>query len=429
MTKYAGLLLKIPCILFIIILLSACTAGCISPSSAGHQNTTVSLTPTAIAAEETGAPGNTTVTPAIPPAPAVVQAPAAIPSAARDPDLESQGSLNKIYYYTLNGNQGFIPLKVYTGVNNYITSLGPIYTGDDYKAVISNEVQAEYVAQLVGEINNSVKNPGDDARIAINLVQHIKYDANTISEIQLNTSKSGQSYIGRYPYTILFQQWGGICGEKSFLLALLLKDLGYNVALIEFDFGNSQPGHMAVGIKAPAPYAFENTGYALIESTVPTIPTFDGYYLSGMDAPISSFTPAKVIQISDGRSFDSTGTEFSDAQIEQSVYSAWGSVNDAAIQLNSSAQHLQDLENTVNSWESKAQNDYSSRNMAGYQYDVQMYNQAYSAYQNYYTTVYYPDYTAWHTLNDNFQEHYLPKETALEAKYGMNTGTNVGTAI
>ncbi len=156
-----------------------------------------------------------------------------------------------MYYYTLQGNQGFIPIKVYTGVNNYVTSLGPIYTGDDYNAVISNEIQREYIMPMVNEINRSAKNPDDSARIAINLVQHIRYDANDLNEVQVNTSKSGQLYIGRYPYTILFQEWGGICGEKSFLLALLLKELGYNVALIQFNFGSDQPGHMAVGIKAP----------------------------------------------------------------------------------------------------------------------------------------------------------------------------------
>jgi hypothetical protein len=280
---------------------------------------------------------------------------------------------------------------------------------------------------MVSEINRSAKNQDDDARIAINLVQHIKYDANAINEIQVNKSKSGQLYIGRYPYTILFQEWGGICGEKSFLLALLLKELGYNVALIEFDFGNDQPKHMAVGVKAPAPYLFENTGYALVESTTPTIPTFDDYTLIGMTAPISSFTPTKVIKISDGKSFDSMGTEFSDAQTEQSVYSEWQKVNEAAIQVNASAQQLNDLEAIVISWKSKAQSDYSRSDMSSYENDLQMFNQAYNAYQNYYNTVYYPAYTTWHTLSDNFQNVYQPKETALENKYGMDRGINVGT--
>ena len=422
--KYSNPLMKIQYIFFTIILLSLITAGCVSFNSAGSHTSNASPPLASSVSNESSATGY----PMISPISTIVTAPPAVPSPARDSDLESQGSINKIYYYTLDGNQGFIPLEVYTGVNNYITSLGPIYTGDDYNAVISNEIQQEYIMPMVNEINSSAKNPDDDARIAISLVQHIKYDANDLNEIQVNESKSGQLYIGRYPYTILYQEWGGICGEKSFLLALLLKELGYNVALFEFDFGNNQPGHMAVGIKAPAQYTYENTGYALIESTAPVIPTFDGYYLVGMNAPMSSFTPTKVIQISDGKSFDTIGAEFSDAQIEQSVYSERGQVNEAAIELNASIQQLNTLESIVVSWKNRVQSDLSSGDMSTYQNDLQMYNQAYSNYENYYNTVYNPDYTTWNNLNTDFQNVYMPREMALENKYGMNRGINVGVA-
>jgi hypothetical protein len=416
--------LKIRYLFFSIVLFFLVIAGCITTNPVVPQNPRISPTPGSSAINESNATGYAALLPTTTTVPATTT----VPSPTQNPDLESQGSVNKMYYYTLNGNQGFIPIKVYTGVNNYITSLGPIYSGDDYNAVISNEIQREYVMPMVNEINSSGKNPDDAARIAINLVQHIKYDANALNEIQVNKSKSDQLYIGRYPYTILFQEWGGICGEKSFLLALMLKELGYNVALIEFDFGSNQSGHMAVGIKAPSPYTFENTGYALIESTAPTIPTFDGYYLAGMNAPISSFTPAKVIQVSDGMSFASIGAEFSDAQTEQTVYSAWGQVNEAATEMNAAALQLNNLEAAVLSWRSKVETDYSSGGMSSYQYDLQMYNQAYNDYQNYYTTVYYPAYTTWHNLDDNFQNVYMPKETALENKYGMNRGINVGIA-
>jgi len=415
---------RIIIVILIFCIMAIAAAGCVTSSPVAPHNPGASPTPAPSVTNESSTTGYS-----VTPSPTtIVPTTEAVPTTTRSLNLESEGSLNKIYYYTLNGNQGFIPIKVYTGVNNYILSFGPIYTGDNYSEVISNEIQREYVMPMVHEINTSATNPDDDARIAINLVQHIKYDSNALNEIQVNKSKSGQLYIGRYPYTILFQEWGGICGEKSFLLALLLKELGYNVAIIEFDFGNNQPGHIAVGIKAPAQYTFENTGYALIESTTPTVPTFDGYTLVGMNAPISSFTPTKVIQISDGKSFDSIGAESADAQIEQSVYNEWGQVNEAANELNASAQQVNDLENEVNYWKSKAQNDYSSGNMQLYQYDLQMFNKAYSDYQNYYNTVYYPDYTAWNNLYNTFQKVYLPKETALENKYGMNRGINVGVA-
>jgi hypothetical protein len=414
--------MKIQYIFFTITLLFLVAAGCVSLSPAGSHTSNATPAPVSPVPNETTVTGSSLISPT----PTTVPSTTAVPTPT--PDLESQGSINKIYYYTLDGNQGFIPLEVFTGVNNYITSKGPIYSGDDFNAVISDPIQSEYIMPMVNEINHSAKNPGDDARIAINLVQHIKYDSNTLNEIQFNSSKSGQLYIGRYPYTILFQEWGGVCGEKSFLLALLLKELGYNVALIEFNFSNNQSGHMAVGIKAPAQYTYENTGYALVESTAPVIPTFDGYYLAGMNAPMASFTPAKVIRVSDGRSFDTLGVEYADAQTEQSVYIAEGQVVEAGIALNASVQQLNTLAATVNTWKTKVQNDLSSGNMATYPSDLQQYNQAYSDYENYYTTVYTPDYTAWNTLNTNFQNVYMPKEMALENKYGMNRGINVGVA-
>jgi len=416
--------MKIQYLFFTFVIFFLIAAGCIALHPVTPQNPRGSLTPASFAINGSNASGYSAVLTTA----TTVPATSTVPSPTKNLTLESQGSINKIYYYTLNGNQGFIPIKVYTGVNNYIASLGPIYSGDDYPAVVSNEIQREYVLPMVYEINSSARNPDDAARIAINLVQHIKYDANALNEIQVNRSKSGQLYIGRYPYTILFEEWGGICGEKSFLLVLLLKELGYNVALIEFEFGDNQSGHMAVGIKAPPQYTFGDTGYALIESTAPTIPTFDGYYLAGMTMPLSSFTPAKVIPVSEGKSFDSIGAEFSDAQIEQTVYSAWGKVNNAANDLNAATLQLNNLESIELSWRMKAQSDYASGNMPGYQYDLQMYNQAYNDYQNYYNTVYYPAYTTWHNLDDNFQNVYVPKENALEDKYGMNRGINVGVA-
>jgi len=407
--------------LLVVLIFFLISTGCVSPLQGVPNNQTTSPTPpiTTPNIQPTTYPTTLPVT----------TIPITTPVLTPTQNLESQGSLNKIYYYTLDGNQGFIPIEVFTGVNNYITSLGPIYSGDDYNAVVSNEIQLKYVMPMVNEINKSAKKPGDDARIAISLVQHIKYDANDLNEIEFNSSKTGQEYIGRYPYTILFQEWGGICGEKSFLLALLLKQLGYNVSLFQFDFGPQYLGHMAVGIQAPVQYSYENTGYALIETTVPVIPTFDGYYLSDINEPMSSVSPDEIIQISDGRSFDSIGAEYADAQTEQSIYNAWDIVEVAANNLDNTTQQLDTLQDSVNTWKSQAESDYSYGNMSGYQNDLQMYNQAYTEYQNYYQTVYYPSYTNWSNINNNFQNVYMPKETALEDKYGMNRGINVGLAV
>lgn len=342
-------------------------------------------------------------------------------SATLPPDFKAKGSVDKSYYYIVEGTPGYIPLEVYSGVNEYIASFGDIYTGNDFNAVVNNSVQREYVSPMVQKIRGAAKNPDDEARIAISLVQHIKYDANAINEIRFNESRSGQLYIGRYPYTILYQNWGGICGEKSFLLALLLKELGYGVALLEFD----DVHHMAVGIRAPREYCYGGTEYALIESTAPEIPTFDEYTFVGFNIPMSSLHPTKIFNISEGRSFDSIDREVSDARTERSILSAAGVLNAAAVNVRMSEQQLEYLSSQVTYWKKKVEYDLATRS-SEYTYDFEMYNQAIAAYERYYRDNYLPTYVKWRDLNENFQEEFVPKQTTLEKKYGMTTGINVG---
>ena len=123
----------------------------------------------------------------------------------------------------------------------------------------------------------------------------------------------------------------GVCEEKSLLLAYLLRGLGYGVVLFEYP----SESHMAVGIKSPAAYAYDNTGYAFVESTSPTIITDDqeNYVNVGK----LTETP-NVYTISDGISFNSISEEYNDAKtfnqlelisqgsggiLDQNYYYAW----------------------------------------------------------------------------------------------------------
>nr|WP_320161107.1 hypothetical protein [uncultured Methanoregula sp.] len=386
-----------------LVIISGCISShqAVSPSPVFHSNTTI-----------------TPVTSTTQVSTATTQIPSLVPTSG-NPDFRTKGSVDKTYYYIVDGNAGYIPLKVYTGVNEYIESFGDIYTHDDYNQIIDNEAQREYTRPLVKNIQSAAKNPDDDARIAISLVQHIKYDANSINEIQVNQSEPGK-YIGRYPYTILYQNWGGICGEKSFLLALILKDLGYEVALLQFD----DIHHMAVGVKVPSEYAYGNTGYALIESTAPEIPACYEYSVDGYKTRMSTLSPSKIIKISDGKAFNSISREFADARVQSTIDLAWMEVITANNNVTADIKKLNELKSVAEYWH--GQLHYDGRGNLIYDDNYQKFVLASGEYNAYYEDHYLPDYKRLETLYEKFQDIYLPKQKLLNEKYGLTAGYNVG---
>ena len=146
-------------------------------------------------------------------------------------------------------------------------------------------------------IKNLTRNKDDQARIAISIVQHIPYDKER--ELELNNHSL-------FPYEVLYN-YKGICGDKSLLLALLLRELGFGVAIFEFEKEN----HRAVGIKCPRQYSYMNSGYCFVETTRPEIIT---YYKSDYVGVGKLTSQPEIIKISDGLSFDSVKEEYEDAQ-------------------------------------------------------------------------------------------------------------------
>ncbi len=193
-------------------------------------------------------------------------------------------------------------LIVYGGLNNYLSDLPdsisyyyvPPTTKDFIMRDLDNELQKEFLLQLVNKIQESSSNPDEQARIAIKIVQKIPYDYDGLYGIP----------EGRLPYEVLYDM-KGVCGEKSELLAFLLRELGFGVAIFEFDF----EGHRAVGIKCPS-CDYQSSGYCFIESTTSTIPTdSEGKYLGAGKLG----NPSEIIYITEGNSLD-LSKECDDAQ-------------------------------------------------------------------------------------------------------------------
>ena len=216
--------------------------------------------------------------------------------------------VNKTFSYCLRGQRGNISITLYQGVVEHMRNIPrSVYSSqmDKYWEImvdrlIEDKVQDEYLTPLVAKIQSLTADPNDQLRIAVSLVQRIPYD--------MEAYRSDSTYM-KSPYEVLYYN-KGVCSEKSFLLAYLLKKLGYGVILLEY----KEENHMAVAVKCPSQYAnfwYEGTGYCFIETTIPTIITYipDTYIGS-----VKLKSTPRMIFVSDGREFTGVGEEYKDAK-------------------------------------------------------------------------------------------------------------------
>jgi hypothetical protein len=210
-------------------------------------------------------------------------------------DLET-GLKTSNYPYILRGMPGSIRFDAYKGVNDYLSTQYPVSFNDErdyWLQFVDDGVQDRYLKQLAENIRAAETVPEGQVRAAISMVQKIPY-----IDYPFDTP-------AKYPYHVLYHQ-NGDCDEKSLLLAYLLRELGYGVAVFHF----REEQHMAAGIRAPARYCYRETGYAFIEATRPTIPT----YAEGEYGGVGRLTSDPyVIVIADGDSFEGIWREHADA--------------------------------------------------------------------------------------------------------------------
>ncbi|MEM4496394.1 MAG: hypothetical protein QXM06_03760 [Archaeoglobaceae archaeon] len=215
---------------------------------------------------------------------------------------------NVEYEYCLYGTKKKLQFTVYGGLKEYLEEqprsfvCRPRCPSDEEIRLkfINQPEQMIEIKKLVEEIRKIAQIRDEQARIAISLVQLIPYDYKKLNGSELKE---------RYPYEVLYDR-AGICGEKSMLLAAILKELGFGVVLLEYKDEN----HMAVGIKCPKEYAnyiYNNTGYCFVETTVPSIVTDSSGEYIGVGKLRSM---PKIYFISDGYSFNSVSSEFHDAK-------------------------------------------------------------------------------------------------------------------
>jgi hypothetical protein len=203
------------------------------------------------------------------------------------PVLE-KGEKTVRYTYTLRGVNGDLAVTVYAGVNDYLHAHEPpFYVGqieEACQAVYDNPLQDTYLKEFFMKIWGSRSLTDDEARVAISLIQQMPY------------SIGSDDYAAQFPYETLYAGTGD-CSQKSYLLAYVLKNLGYDVVL----FG--LPNHMAVGIRTDPQYDYMDTGYAFIETTQPAIIT---------DTDCTEYP--EIIPISGGNALADLSEEYNDVR-------------------------------------------------------------------------------------------------------------------
>lgn len=217
-------------------------------------------------------------------------------------DTSPHHYITRYYPYVLDGRQGTISLALSTEVYQEYLGKNPLWDATNAQSYFLNltndPVQKPYIHTLADEIRKQDENPDNRARIATNLVQHIPYSR-------------GESY--RYPYEVLYEGYG-ICGEKSMLLASLLRELGFRSSVFYFP----SLSHMTTGIGCPAPYDFKGSGYCMIETTRVYIITDE----TTMQNDTTVMIPAEggwgkpdITELSEGRSLDSARSDYYDSRL------------------------------------------------------------------------------------------------------------------
>jgi hypothetical protein len=212
--------------------------------------------------------------------------------------------------YTLRGEVYYIDFIVYKGFEDYISKVVrsisyPSSINSSRKDFILKTVeekeQRKFLMPLVIQIQNITDNKDDQMRIAISLVQNIPFEASNKTYF-FGSTKINYS---RYPYEVLYDM-KGICGEKSDLLAFLLKEMGYGIS----SFYYAKENHEALGIRCPKEESLVESGYCFLETTGPAIITDN--QISYVDVGKLVSTP-EIYLISEGKSIGEELEEYEDA--------------------------------------------------------------------------------------------------------------------
>lgn len=187
------------------------------------------------------------------------------------PELTAPKEITYIWDY--NGNDYSISQTLYSSVYEYYREKPIYYTyysndepddwvKDYYSMYLSTDEKDSSISDLLEDLKvealNNNLNEDETVELALSFVQSINYDSTLANKVLSDVETAG----AKYPYMVLYEN-SGICSGKSFLAYKLLQELGYGVALFDYETDD----HLAVAIQCDTKYSSYKSGYCYAETT------------------------------------------------------------------------------------------------------------------------------------------------------------------
>jgi hypothetical protein len=192
-------------------------------------------------------------------------------SEAKFPELTSPKEIT--YTWNYNGDDYSISKTLYSSVYDYYREKPIYYTyysndepddwvKDYYSMYLNTNEKDSSISDLLTDLKaEALKNDineDETVELVLSFVQSINYDTALASQVLNGEETAG----AKYPYMVLYEN-SGICSGKSFLAYRLLEELGYGVALFDYEADK----HVTVAIKCDTKYSSYKSGYCYAETT------------------------------------------------------------------------------------------------------------------------------------------------------------------
>jgi hypothetical protein len=191
--------------------------------------------------------------------------------------------------YTYNGKRDVVMLTLNRTIydqfmekdsycSNTLENCYHKYADDGYQTMV--------LQPLINDFKFNAPSKDEQALRAIRFVQSIPYNATKYYKDPMKWN---------YPYETLYDN-GGVCADKSTLLVMLLRELGF--ATVIFHFGEED--HAAVGVKTNGTLGYAGTEYTFIETTTPCMIGYTNMSYNSTNGTMHLHTKPDVITMSSG---------------------------------------------------------------------------------------------------------------------------------